>query len=304
MGDFSDSPKWTLVNDFTIHEDTRLSSGRPFMRTCVPKTIEIDVTSVEIIRLIEWPDHYRATKPDAYTDRSYIKFSGEFHDRIVVFRMEDGEVATYRTLTDATIRPLSPGEIGGKNKATVYDGIGLSGMSSREVPADGLMEGEPGSLVFLSEYEETSGDKRAATLTATLFLDEDKFSRLITAISISPRPLKTVSIRMLAELFESEVSASLSEPWMSHDYGLLMKGSDVAGTNARIDSIAVSTGEAKLNTNEIDENASVIDKALGIDGQEKNSSVVSDPSTTLLKYQRYIFLALLALIFVTLFSRK
>lgn len=303
MGDFSDSPKWTLINDFTIHEDKLLNSGRPFMRTCVPKTIAIDVTSFEMIRFVEWPANYGAEKPNGYADRSYIKFSGQLHDKIIVFRMKDGEIATYRTLTDATIRPLPQGEIGGKNKATVYDGIDLSGISSQEVPEDGLMEGEPGSLVFLSEYEEPGGEKRAAALTASLFLDEDKFSRLMTAISISTRPLETVKISVLAELFESEVSASLSEPWMSHDYGLLMRGSDIASANARIDSIAVSTGELKLNTNVVDEDASVFDNSLGMDGREKMRSVASDNDKARLKYQRYIFLALLALIIIILLSR-
>lgn len=302
MGDFSDSPKWKLINDFTIHEDKLLNSGRPFMRTCVPKTIEVDATSFEIIRFIEWPSNYGAAKPDAYADRSYIKFSGDLHDKIIVFSMEGGEIASYRTVTDATIRPLPSGQIGGKNKATVYEGIGLSGMSSHEVPESGLMEGEPGALTFLSAYE-SDGEKREASLTASLFLDEDKFSRLITAISISPRSLKSVKLCILAELFESEVSASLSEPWMSHDYGLLMKGSSIASANARIESIAISTGETKLNADDEDEDPSVIDKMLGISGEGKMGVAVPDNGKALLKYQRYTFLAVLALILITFFSR-
>ena len=301
MGDFADSPKWKLINDFTIHEDKLLNSGRPFMRTCVPKTIDVDVTSFEIIRFVEWPSNYGAEKPDAYADRSYIKFSGNLHDKVIVFSMDGGEIASYRTVTDATIRPLPPGQIGGKNKATVYDGIGLSGMSSQEVPESGLMEGEPGALTFLSAYEESGGETREASLTASLFLDEDKFSRLMTAVSINPRPLKYVKLCILVELFESEVSASLSEPWMSHDYGLLMKGSSIASANARLESVAVSTGEMKFAADEGDEVPSVIDKVLGIGAEEKVG--VPDNWKSLLKYQRYTFLALLALILVTFFSR-
>lgn len=308
MGDFADSPKWKLINDFTIHEDKLLSSGRPFMRTCVPKTIDVDVTSFEIIRFVEWPSNYGAEKPDAYTDSSYIKFSGDLHHTVIVFSMGGGEIASYRTVTDATIRPLSPGQIGGKNKATVYDGIGLSGMSSQEVPERGLMEGEPGALTFLSAYEESDGEKCDASLTASLFLDEDKFSRLMAAISINPRPPKSVTLGILAELFESEVSASLSEPWMSVDYGLLMKGSSIARTNARLEYIAVSTGNMKFVADDgdedpsvIDENPSVIDKVLEIGAEEKVG--VPDSGKTLLKYQRYTFLALLVLILITFFSR-
>lgn len=45
---------------------------------------------------------------------------------------------------------------------------------------------------------------------------------------------------ILVELFESEVSASLSEPRMSRDYGLLTRGSVVASTNARLEYVMIS----------------------------------------------------------------
>jgi non-canonical (house-cleaning) NTP pyrophosphatase len=49
---------------------------------------------------------------------------------------------------------------------------------------------------------------------------------------------------------------------------------------------------------------SVIDKVLGINNQQKKTGIVgSDYSKALLRYQRYIFVALLALIAVTLFLR-
>ncbi|RWO05483.1 MAG: hypothetical protein EOS07_24715 [Mesorhizobium sp.] len=305
MGDFSGSPKWKLINDFTIHEDKSLNSGRPFMRTCVPKRLDIEVTSFEVIRFIEWPSSYgEEIRADAYADRSYIRFDGDLDDKIIVFTMSDGEIGTFRTLTDATIRPLPAGQIGGNHKATVFDGIGYSGLSSRDVPAEGLMEGEPGVLSFLAEYEERHGDggKTPASLTATLFLDEDKFSQLHGTLSLSPRPVGVFKLHVLAELFESEVSANLSEPWMSHDYGLLMKGSSIANAKARIESIAISTGETRLNEDDNDEDASVIDKMLGIDSQEKAGVAAHDHGKALLKYQRYTFLALVALILITLFS--
>jgi hypothetical protein len=239
MSDFSDSPKWKLVNNFTIHENRSLRDGRPFMLTCVPKTLHIEVTSFEIVRFIEWPSLPNGPRPDAYVDKSYAKFTGEFRHKIVVFSMAEGEVATFRRLTDATIQALPVGKIGGRNKATVFDGIGFSGMTSRDVPEAGLMEGEPGTIIY---FPSTSHEDRSAeSLTASLFLDEDKFVALLSAASNNQQPLKSAKLCILAELFESEVSASLSEPWMSCDYGLLMKGSMAASTRARIESISLSS---------------------------------------------------------------
>lgn len=309
MGDFVDAPKWTLVNDFTIHEDQTLSDGRPFMRTCVPKRLDVDVTSFEVIRYIEWPSHYGEDKrAEAYADKSYIKFSGDLDDNIIVFNME-GEIATFQSLIDATIRPLPTGQIGGEHKATSMDGIGYSGMSSREVPAEGLMEGEPGVMTYLGEFEEQrgSGDKTPASLTASLFLDEDKFNRLLTALTLSPRPIVSFKLHILAELFESEVSASLSEPWMSHDYGLLMKGSHMANTSARIESLALSTGPTNLQTeDEIEDSGAVIDRVLGVniphDRDRASSPGPVDSSRAVLRYQRLIFIALAVLVLVTLFN--
>ena len=187
MGDFRESPKWTLVNDFTIHEDSHLHD-RPFMRTCVPKRLDVEITSFEIIRLFEWPRS--DDSPDAYRDASYIRFNGTLHDRVSVFDMKHGEVGVFTTLTDATIRAAPKGSIGGKNKATSLDGIGFSGMSSRLVPPGGLMEGEPGKISYLAEFaERDGGEKTPASLTAMLYLDEDKFARLIGAASLGQQPV-------------------------------------------------------------------------------------------------------------------
>lgn len=305
MGEFDDSPKWKLVNDFTIHEDQNLSD-RPFMRTCVPKTLEIDVSSFEVVNQVLWPSSFGEKDEDrasAFEDRTYVRFEGTINDRITVFRMEKGEIATFRAVTDAKIRPLPKGQIGGKHKATVYDGIGYSGMTSRDVPEGGLMEGEPGGLSYLAEFEERDGGpKTPASLTATLFLDEDKFKKLVVGLSLSPRPVTEFKLYILAELFESEVSASLSESWMAHDYGLLNKGSVVSTAAARIESLSWSTGVNVLTEPE-SEDSSPIDRLLGIERPEASrESQAATLDRAALRYQRYIFLALVGLILVTLLT--
>lgn len=301
MGDFSNSTKWKLVNDFTIHEDRKLRD-RPYMLTCVPKQTDVEITSFETIRFIEWPDKYGDDeRPETYEDRSFIRFNGDIDDRIVVFTMADGEIETFRTLTDATIRPLPAGSIGGKHKATSFDGIDYSGMSSRDVPEKGLMAGEPGSLSYLSVYEEPRGGQSPARLSANLYLDEDKFFRLFASLADNSRPVKTFKISLLVELFESEVEASLAEPWMCHDYGLLSKGTAFARTGARIESVSISTGGTALTSDPNGEDdTSIVDHVLGVEDRAPTVAA-PDPIRALLQYQRYILLALFVLIVITAF---
>jgi hypothetical protein len=304
MGGFADSPKWKLVNAFTIYEDKNLSD-RPFMRTCVPKRLDVEVTAFEIVSLIEWPSSYgQEVRPDGYADGSFLKFSGKLDDKIIVFSMAKGEIATFRALTDATIRALPRGQIGGKNKAIFSDGTACSGMSSHDVPERGLMDGEPGSLSFISEYEERLGEKSPAILTASLYLDEDKFSRVLQVLSLNTGPVRRFKLSLLVELFESEVSASFSKPWMSRDYGFLVI-SELADTRARIDSLIFSTGgliNLKPNSEGEGNDASTIERDVGIARRTTNEAA-PELNQVLLKYQRYILLALLVLIGVTLLSR-
>lgn len=306
MGDFSGCPNWKLVNDFTIHEDKNLRD-RPLMRTCVPQILDVEVTSFEIVRRVVWPDTPNKEdepRPITYVDRSYVRFNGRFHDTINVFDMSAGEIAIFKTLTDATIHSLPAGSIGGKHKATSLDGISYSGMSSRNVPDDGLMAGEPGQLTFLTEFEEhPRRAKTEAHLSATLYLDEDKFLSLLSVLSEKSRHVSTFSLRILAELFESEVSASLSENWMARDYGLLMKGKGFTHTSARIETVSISTGVTRLDRDveAEDDNLRKTDRASESDERPPTIDL-TDQSSIHLKYQRYILIAVIVLIAVTAFS--
>lgn len=293
MGDFSNSTKWKLVNDFTIHEDRNLND-RPFMLTCVPKALSVHVTAFEVIRNIEWPSNFGQDKPEQYADSTYIEFSGDLDDKIIVFSVSEGEIARFQKITDAIIRPLPIGRIGGKHKATVFNGIEFSGMSSKEVPNEGLMEDEPGRLLFMGEFHDDGRRPEPESLHATLFLDEDKFSRLVASLSLSPKPVNSFELTVLAELFETEVSASLSEAWMSRNYGLLKRGEKdvlMAGTRARIESLSFSTGRTTFPSDH--------DPIEDID--RSTTRAFHDPTKAVLKYQRYIFAALLVLIAVTAF---
>lgn len=254
--EFGDTSGWILVNDFTIHEPRQLKD-RPFMVTRVPKRIHVKMFGVRAVEGVEWAgDQWTGEltvddagdlvrkrsdekREEGFTRKRWISGSGTFEDKITIFTIPDGAVAKYQTFSNVQIRPASHGTVGGKYKATSSDGIYFSGMSSKTVPERGLMEGEPGSLWL--DDQDYGRKKEVETLNAELYLDQEQFDELFEAIRDGVQSIESVHVGVVAELFEGEVQASLSEPWMDHEYGILKKG-DWVQTRARVDSIHVSFG--------------------------------------------------------------
>ena len=246
MGEFADSTRWTLVNGRTLHTDHSLHD-RPMMLTSVPKSVDVDIDSFEVVRFIDWPDvEDRSQHPGTYADKSYLKAAGSLQDRIVVFDLVRGELATFREISDITIRPTAPGRIGGRYKASFSDGIGYSGMSSQDVPEGGLMVGEPGRLHYLPDHDDERRGRKAAHLSLTVYLDEDKLAPLLREIAAQPDRVRVLKLHVLLELFETETSASLSEPWMRRDYGLLMQSEWSAATAARLEAVNAGIGHRTI----------------------------------------------------------
>lgn len=254
--EFGETAGWVLVNDYTIHEKQRLKD-RPFMRTRVPKSLRVELSDVRVAEGVEWADggcignltvdnngNLAASGPEKEREEGYavkraIHARAALKDTITVFSLDAGAIAQFRYLDNVRITPLPRGMVGGKHKATIFDGIGFSGMTSREVPACGLMEGEPGML-WLDDGKHERHEK-PATLNAELYLDEDKFNVIFEAIRHGVENIDNVRASIAAELFEGEVQASLSEPWMACEYGMLTKG-DWVQTWARLDSIYIGFG--------------------------------------------------------------
>lgn len=256
-GEFGETAGWVLVNDYTIHQKQRLKD-RPFMRTRVPKSLYVELSDVQVAEGVEWAadgccignltvdnnGNLAASGPEkereeGYTVKRSIRARASFKDTITVFSLDGGAIARFRSLDNVRITPLPRGMVGGKHKATTSDGIGFSGMSSREVPAGGLMEGEPGTLWLDDGKHERH--ERPATLNGELYLDEEKFNVIFEAIRDGVANIDNVRASIAAELFEGEVQASLSEPWMACEYGMLKKG-DWVQTRARLDSIHIVFG--------------------------------------------------------------
>ncbi|WP_157971303.1 hypothetical protein [Pseudogemmobacter bohemicus] len=239
-GFFKDAPKWKLINNFTIERDESLSD-RPFMATSVPQRILINITSLTAVSSAAWKPRsaeYDSTKNDSLTEpdknngchrsSNYIYGSGKLDDDIVLFSMTKGEEARFSKIDHIRISPIPPGTIGGDKSSTVMDGISYSGMSSKKLPDDGLMAGEPGVL-FVHDG-----------LQLEVHLEEGAFNKLFEEIISSNREIEKSVIEFVAELFQDEVEASLSENWHRHEYGILNHNPYSSSTRARLETISIA----------------------------------------------------------------
>ena len=91
---------------------------------------------------------------------------------------------------------------------------------------------------------------------------------------------------------------------MSRDYGLLMKGTAVASTKARIESLSLSTRVLELRGYEPHRRleARVTDRTPDIE-HFSPTDLITDKLRSFTNYQRYILVAILFLIFITAFSK-
>lgn len=251
MSRFSKASDFTLVNNFTINHADKLSDGRHFISTCVPRGVWLDLYDIEFTHRVEWQDdHFEKRHPGSpdFRLRSAFRARGTTKDKITVFSVPDGEVARFSEI-DVMIKPLQKGKIGGEKRSSTFDGIGFSGMSSKAVPPEGLMVGEPGTLLYVDPTKDDwPSDHDKPYLQLESYVDEAEFSSLMQRLSMTAAPVRKATVRMVAELFEHEVDTSLSEPWHSKDYGLLLRGDDktYGFTRARVEAVEVAYKPAVL----------------------------------------------------------
>lgn len=236
MSEFSNSQKWRLKNQFTIYEDRRLSD-RPFMLTCVPKVVTATITKSQVI-------YHTALESEpnldgqAYKESARIEFDAAISDRITVFSIRDGVVRPFRLLKNCQIHRSDSTRIGPYEYSS-YEHHSYTGMSSRDVPDSGLMTGEDGRLRYIDDDEE----EEEAYLTSWLYLEADTFDDLARLATYSNTSVKDISLHVLAELFESEMSASLHPGGIPREFGLLLNPTGTATTRARIESFTVTEQE-------------------------------------------------------------
>ena len=243
FSDYNDTKGWTIVNDFTIHTEHQLSD-RPMMLTKVPKRLQIDLADIFAVDGYGWSaddwDDAEDNGPE-YRHEPSITARADIEEKITVFSIEDGALLQFREITNILIRPIAVGKIGGETNATTLDGIGFSGMSSRDVPENGLMKGEPGLLWLYTDPSPERGANEEPALHLDLYLDEPQFNDLFTTLLANSDKVEKAVMATVVELFETEVQASLNEPWMNSEYGLLQGDEKewVSG-RARIERISIA----------------------------------------------------------------
>ena len=260
--EYRDTEKWKIVNDFTIHEDRALSD-RSFMLTKVPKRLWLELKDTQVIDAYNWSsasrDEGTTVNDDGdivknkvknkeiedderkYTHQPYIVATASVKDKITIFGIDEGALLQFDEIGHVRISPIPSGNIGGKSNASIMQSLAFSGMASRNVPVKGLMEGEPGQLWLNTESVPNSGENEETMLQLDLYLDEPQFDDLFATLLANSEKITKLIMNTVIELFETEVQASLNEPWMASEYGLLKRrDKDWVSGRARIDGISVA----------------------------------------------------------------
>ena len=252
---YRDTDKWTIVNDFTIHGDRELSD-RPFILGKVPKQLWLDLKDTRVVDAYDWSGAFwvgeMAVNDDGnlvadketedgepkYTQEPYITARAEIEDKITVFSVEEGALLQFDEIALIGISPTPIGKkIGGKANATTWQSIEFSGMSSKDVPGKGLMEGEPGRLWLNTD----PFPDEEPNLQLKLYLDEPQFKDLFSTLLANSEKVEKTTMNTVIELFENEMQAELNEPWMTSEYGLLKRDDrDRVSGRARIDGISIT----------------------------------------------------------------
>jgi len=241
MSEFQNCTDWALVNNFTINQKEEEGSKRPLMVTCVPNRLNIELRDFKLGFGVHWidPDEDEINQKPHHKSEWSIVARGVMKDSVTIFHLQEGVISQFDLLDQVHITGIPNGDVGGKKNANSFVGFGFSGMSSRKVPENGLMEGEPGKIAYIDNRDSDYGDGRTQELCAELYVEQDTFNELIECLKKGYNDIEKINLSICAELFQPELDAALSEPWIKQDYGIRMKteGGKYVSTNARIEDI-------------------------------------------------------------------
>ena len=259
-----DTKKMNLHNSKTVIE-----KGDDFLyhHTCVPRQLFINLQNLELNSAYEWREHPIAlnnlqvneegdlfsTLAEEYKkgyDRSeVISAIGEIEHRITVFDTEGQNIDlgyNAKISFALTPQPNDPKywQVGGKFNANASDGIDFSGHRAKVVPDEGLMVGEPGSILyFKSEYKTSANEP---DLHLELVMPEDEFHALANEIKSTSQPISSAQAFVVAELFQYEIDSAIGYEMPSKDYALLIDGRH----SARLERFTISFGQGSNETAE------------------------------------------------------
>ena len=241
---YRDTEKWTIVNDFEIHEDGELSD-RHKIQTKVPRRLNLNLHNIQVVEYYEWSGRAADVDSDKeiesnkhkYIQNRYITARADIDDNITVFSIEEGALLQFDEVATIVIYPIPVGKIGGKGNTQARRG-------NRIVSKNGLMEGEPGELVFFDEDPSWKRNKsEEPILTLDLYLDEPQFKSLFCTLLANLEKVEKATMYMAIELFQNAMEADFNEPGMRNEYGLLKRDDEVYDRidgHARIDEISIT----------------------------------------------------------------
>lgn len=321
FSDFSNTDRWKVINDFTIHEDRNLKD-RPYMLTRVPKKLQVSLDNIYLSEQVRFNGDIPTKnlivntqgefifvgeseeRPSGYNLLRHISAKGSFDDKITVFSVPGGAQMQFSELKNVRIAPLPKGIIGGKFKANFYDGIRFSGFGSQDIPASGMMAGEPGSI-FVYEPDSDFDGGGAPYLAADLYIDEEVFENFFNFLIQNFGFLERLDVTITADFFQTEVEAALSEPRHKQEYGMLSKGERIGPeTRARLDSFQAiyfrKSSPTSVAVEEFGSNTVSPEKAVPIVAAESVSTAQLNEFLKSIRSRSGWVLGILAAILITL----
>lgn len=226
----SDLAKLVEINRWAFKEKGEGETPALDVRA-IPTSIPLILHDFQVSDIWSWQTSEDLEDASAAVERRFlsepfIKSKGTLEkDHIAVFEFPKGTVNHTSELYEVQIRPLDPKNIGGEQNFGTSEGIPYLGYgSSPDIPEDGLMKGEVGRLRAWPKDDTYFPDMPEYSVCADLFVSDDVFYELRSILASPFRGRCIVRADMVAQVFQHEVDAALSEPWHPQTYGLRIFG--------------------------------------------------------------------------------
>ena len=198
---------WKILNSHTIEEAL---DGEVRLHTRVPKPFRMQISALSANISVDWD-----FETGRHVTRRSLDVHGEFEDRITLIHLVNGTRRLARSAMHFSVYPMDEGELrpeplpdGGFD--AFFAGTGYSGLSAKLVPDGGLMPEARGRMIFGDPDDETEeGD-----IGVTVPMGVAAFDEIFAVLKSAPSAIKGGTISVLADIFETALSAAFSdEPW-------------------------------------------------------------------------------------------
>ena len=249
----SDMSRLSEVHQWAFKQASENGSRSMDVRA-IPVSLSVELSEFEVTNVWSWKDRF-ALKAEAEVNEqmsgtdadvtrgfdvtSFVKCKGRLEkNQVSIFEFPSGTITETNEFFKIIIRPGPTGRIGGDDNhgpSSAHAYLGM-GSSSLEIPVEGLMKGEIGSIrAYPKDDQYFAGDPDFA-LRAELYVTHEVFEGLVEIlVTFSEQPIKAVA-DIVAQLFQHEIDAALSEPWHGQNYGLrVFEEERIADAPARLE---------------------------------------------------------------------